>query len=87
MRKTSKFAHQPRLDTIKMIEYFIRDHSGEYSKTTLWRKLPKKVMYQTYKKALNYLEESNKITFNGKRAIWIFNPTLMKHLLKKSVEV
>ena len=87
MNKRSKFAHQPRLDTIRMIEDFVRDHSGEYSRTDLWKKLPRKVMYQTYKQILNYLEESNKITFNGRKAIWIFNPALMKHLNERSVEV
>ena len=40
--------HYPRLDTVIMVEEFIREHSGEYRKKALWENLPKKMMYQTY---------------------------------------
>lgn len=83
----SKGAHQPRLDTIRMIEDFIREHNGEYTRTELWKKLPKKTMYQTYKVAIDYLMESKKITLNGRKVIWIFEPDLLEHVLKRSVKV
>jgi len=76
--------HSPRLETIRMIEKAIEDHSGEFGKFQLWRTLPKSVMYQTYLGVLGYLEESLKIAYdrNGKIA-WIFEPDLKKY--RKSV--
>ena len=65
--------YQPKLDTIRMIEDFIKENNGEYSRTEIWKKLPKKMMYQTYKVAMDYLFESKKIVLKNKRVIWIFN--------------
>ena len=42
--------HQPRLDTVLMVEDTIRKHSGEFKKFQLWRRLPKSTMYQTFQK-------------------------------------
>ncbi len=77
-----KVLHYPRLDTILMIENFIREHSGEYTKKELWERLPKKVMYQTFCVVFDYLKDSNKIAVdkNGKVA-WIWNPELVKKYL------
>lgn len=68
-------AHNPRLDTVMMIEETIEEFSGEFGKFQLWKKLPKSVMYQTYLSVLDYLEYSNKIAYdkNGKVG-WIFSP-------------
>jgi outer membrane lipoprotein-sorting protein len=83
----AKKSHSPTLATIKMIEDFVKTHSGEYTRTEIWKSLPKGIMYQTFKKAFDYLVESNKITFNDDHAVWIFDPKLTKHLLSKSVKV
>ena len=48
--------HQPRLDTVLMIEETIKKYSGEFRKFQLWRKLPRAVMYQTFQVVLDYLE-------------------------------
>jgi len=74
----------PRLDTVLMVEEFIKNHSGEHNKKQLWEALPKKTMYQTFCTILDYLEYSNKIAFDkhGKVA-WIYNPKLMKKYLSK----
>jgi len=53
--------HYPQLDTVLMVEEFIRNHSGEYKKRSLWENLPKKMMYQTFCVIFNYLIESGKI--------------------------
>lgn len=71
--------HQPRLDTVIMVEETIQNHSGACGKFQLWRKLPKSVMYQTYLKILDYLEYSNKIAYDKEGKIgWIFSPQIYK---------
>ena len=73
----NKGGHQPRLDTVLMVENHIQKQSGDFSKYQLWRNLPKSVMYQTYLKILDYLEYSNKIAFDVKKKnVWIFNPEI-----------
>lgn len=74
--------HYPRLDTVLMVEEFIKEHSGEFKKKKLWQSLPKKVMYQTFCIIFDYLKESNKIAVDGeKRVCWIWNPELVKKYL------
>jgi hypothetical protein len=74
--------HQPKLDTIRMVEQFIEGHSGEYKKRALWEHLPKKMMYQTYCVIIDYLMESGKIAIDREGTIgWIWNPELVKKYL------
>tara|TARA_B100000315_G_C14091164_1_gene369297 strand:- start:136 stop:408 length:273 start_codon:yes stop_codon:yes gene_type:complete len=74
----------PRLDTVLMVEEFIRDHGGEYKKRSLWENLPKKMMYQTFCVVFDYLLESNKIAMDKEGKIcWIWNPKLVKKYLSK----
>ena len=75
------FARSPTLDTVLMIEQTIDQYSGEYNKTQLWKKLPKKVMWQTYLVVINYLENINKIAIDREGKIaYIWNPELAKKL-------
>lgn len=64
--------HYPRLDTILLVEETIQKTKKELSPTALHRALGGRVMYQTLKVILNYLEKSNKIIFNDKKISWIF---------------
>ena len=58
-----------------MIEESIQKYSGECGKFQLWRKLPRSVMYQTFLRALDYLEYSNKIAVDNEGKVgWIFSP-------------
>jgi hypothetical protein len=76
--------HQPRLDTVLMIEETIEKHSGECGKFQLWRKLPRSVMYQTFLRTLDYLEYSNKIAIDKEGKLgWIFNPRAYKEFIKR----
>ncbi len=78
-----KVIHQPKLDTIRMVEDFIREHSGEYKKRSLWENLPKKMMYQTYCVIIDYLLESHKIAMDREGTIgWTWNPELVKKYLE-----
>ena len=55
----------PRLDTVVMVEKFIQDNDGEFTRHQLWKRLPKKMMYQTFKVTINYLLYSRKISIDA----------------------
>jgi hypothetical protein len=72
--------HSPTLDSIKMVEAFIRGNSGEYKKTSLWKNLPRQMMYQTFMQIIDYLFESNKIAVDKTGHIcWIYNPKVVDY--------
>ena len=74
----------PRLDTVLMVESFIKETSGEFKKHSLWTHLPKKMMYQTFCVIFDYLSYSNKIAIDREGKIaWIWNPELVKKYLSK----
>ena len=83
----TKILHYPRLDTVIMVENTIKKYNGEFTRTELWKKLDKKMMYQTFKIILDYLIDSKKIIIKGDKVVWIFNPVLLEKLLENSVEV
>ena len=69
----------PTLETVKMVEKTIKKYSGEFKKTQIWEKLPRKVMWPTYLLILDYLEETNKIITSDNGVItYIWNPELAK---------
>ena len=78
-----KVLHYPQLDTVLMVEEFIKEHSGEYKKRALWEHLPKKMMYQTFQIVYDYLLESQKIARDSEGKIaWIWNPELVRKYLQ-----
>lgn len=75
MMKSSKSTRQPRLDTVIMVEEFIKENSGEHKIYQLWKILPKKMMYPTYKLILSYLLSINKIAIDSEEKIcYIWDP-------------
>ena len=79
--------YEPILSTLKMIEKAIRDRNGELTRTQLWKSLPKKTKYQTFKNGIDYLMESAKVIEKDSKLIWIFDPEMVKTLMKRSVPV
>ncbi len=74
----------PRLDTIIMAEEFIKDNSGEYKKTELFQKLPKKMMWGTFNVILKYLWDNNKIGIDkNDYVVYIWNPELAKRFINR----
>ena len=74
----------PRLDTILTLEDFIKEHDGEFKKRKLWESLPKKMMYQTFCIAFDYLLISRKISVDSEGKIgWIFYPEIVAKYLKR----
>lgn len=84
----TQILHEPKLDTIMMVEKAICEAGSYPSKMQLWRSLPRKTEYQTFKRILNYLESSNKIMIDGRAVVWIFpNNERLKKLLESSVKL
>jgi len=84
--KILRLFRSPTLETVKMVEEAIKKYSGEFKKTQIWEKLPKKVMWPTYLVILDYLEETNKIITSDKGIItYIWNPEgVRKYLMRKA---
>ncbi len=82
--QTQQILHFPRLDTILLVEDTIRKSHTELTRTALHRVLEGRVMYQTLKAILDYLEESNKITYADNKIVWIFtNEKLNKAIARE----
>ena len=71
-----------------MIEKALMKARGDFTLRELWKKLPKKVMWQTYMTTLDYLEYSGKILIDEKKhPIWIWAPKEVEKLKKKGLVV
>ena len=82
--ETNEIARSPTLQTVLMVEKFIDKNSGEYKKTELFRKLPKKVMWQTFQVVMEYLENSLRIAYDKEGYIvYIWNPEFVKRFKNK----
>lgn len=79
--------HYPQLDTVLMVEAFIKKYDGEFKKRKLWEKLPKKMMYQTFCVIIDYLLYSRKISIDAEGKIWwIYYPeSATKYYLRKDL--
>lgn len=79
MMDTENILRYPRLDTVLMVEEFIREHDGDFKKRKLWESLPKKMMYQTFCVIIDYLIYSGKISLdNDGKVGWIYYPQLVR---------
>ena len=75
----------PRLDTVLMVEEFIKEHDGEFRKKQLWEQMPKQVMYQTFSIIIDYIIVSGKISVDAEGKIgWIFYPEEAEKRLRKA---
>jgi len=85
--KQKTIMHNPTLETIKMVERTIYKHSQECGKYQLWKKLPKKVQYQTYLIILDYLSETERIILDDDGCIiWTWDPKGIEELKKKNLK-
>jgi hypothetical protein len=80
--------HSPTLESVIMVEKAIQKHSQECGKYQMWKKLPKKMMYQTFQVIISYLEESGKIIIDKDGCIiWTYNPKRIKKLISEGLIV
>ena len=71
----NEVARSPTLQTVLMVEKFIKDNSGEYKKTRLFKNLPKRVMWQTFQVIMEYLENMLRIAYDNEGyVVYIWNP-------------
>ncbi len=77
-------ARSPTLETVLMAERAIEKYSGEFNRTELWKKLPRKVMWQTYLVVLDYLQSINKIAISKEGIlVYIWSPESAKKFMNK----
>ncbi len=77
----------PRLDTLLMLEKFIKKHDGEFKKRALWENLPKKMMYQTFCIAIDYLLYSRKISVDAQCKIgFIYYPGKLSEKIRQHLK-
>ena len=82
--KKNLFVRSPTLDTVLMIERTIEKYSGEFKRTELWKRLPRKVMWQTYLIVLDYLQSVNKIGIDRVGYIvYIWSPEVAKRFANR----
>lgn len=80
--------HSPTLGSVIMVEKTIQKYSQECGKYQLWKKLPKKIMYQTFQTILDYLENSGKIMIDKDGCIiWTYNPEQIRKLISQGVKL
>lgn len=73
-----RLPYDPRLETILMVERFLASHSGQFTRYQIWKRLPRKTMYQIFQVILAYLEESNKIAVDSNGKIYWTPPKRSK---------
>jgi hypothetical protein len=80
--------HSPTLESVITVEKTIQKYSTEMGKYQIWKRLPKKMMYQTYQVILDYLENSGKILIDKDgTVIWTYNPQRIKKMIKEDLMV
>jgi hypothetical protein len=88
-KQTSKnILYNPTLGSVLMVEETIQKYSQEYGKYQIWKKLPRKIMYQTYLVILDYLASSGKIMIDKDGCIiWTWDPEGIKDLIARNLIV
>ena len=62
-----------------MVEKAIKGFDGEFTKTQLWRHLPKKMMYQTYCVVIDYLVEHHRVSIDAEGKLgWVYYPEMAR---------
>lgn len=86
--KLSQIYHWPTLKTVLTVEKAIKDADVALSIEGLKRALPTKIMDQTLRLILTYLEDRGSILIGEKGIVWTENndPRFLK-LIEKAIEV
>ena len=76
-----KSARYPNLQTVLMVEKFIKNNSMFYTKREIFNKLPKKMLWGTFKIIIDYLKETLKIMIEDNGVVsYIWNPELLERI-------
>lgn len=79
----------PNLNTVLMVENFLKDHRDMPLKISeIKKQLPKQVMHETLKVILEYLWKSGKIIYGPKGVQWIYSePEHLRKMMEDTLEV
>jgi hypothetical protein len=89
MASKTNSLHLPNMSTMLMVERTIKESDEPLKRMQLYKAIPKSMMYQTFERVLDYLENHNQIAYDNEgRIVWVAvdNPKL-KALLKSGVEL
>ena len=88
-KEDHKIKRYPNLNTVLMVEEFLKKHRDmPISISELRKKLPKQVMHQTLKLILEYLWRSGKIIYGPKGIQWIYSePEHLKKMINEGLEI
>ena len=76
-----KSARYPNLQTVFMVEKFIKDNSMFYTRREIFNELPKKMLWGTFRIIIDYLEETLKIIVDDEGIVsYIWNPELLERI-------
>ena len=76
-----KSARYPNLQTVLMVEKFVKDNSMFHTRREIFNELPKKMLWGTYKIIIDYLEETLKIMVDDDGIVsYIWNPDLLNKI-------
>jgi len=70
-----------------MVEDAIKNSEDDLTLTQLWKSLPRKVMYQTFKVIITYLLDSGKIMIHKGLIIWTYNPERIADLERRGLVI
>lgn len=88
-REDHKIKRYPNLNTVLMVEDFLKKHKSFPVKIAdLKKQLPRKVMHQTIMVILEYLWISGKIIYGPRGVQWIYSePQHLKKMFENALEV
>jgi hypothetical protein len=75
-----KSARYPNLQTVLMVENFIKENSMIYTKREIFNNLPKQMLWGTFKIIMDYLEETKIMVDNEGIVSYIWNPKLLEKI-------
>ena len=80
-RTILKSARYPNLQTVLMVDAFIKENSMYYTKRELFDRLPKKMMWGTFRIIMDYLEETCRILTDKDGAVsYIWDPDFIEKI-------
>lgn len=88
-KEESQTKRYPNLNTVLMVENFLKEHRDMPIKISdLKKQLPKQIMHQTLKVILEYLWKSGKIIYGPRGVQWIYSePQHLRKMLRDTLEI
>lgn len=89
IERTDKVRRYPNLNTVLMVENFLKENREKPLKIAeIKKELPKQMMHQTLMIIFEYLWRSGKIIYGPKGIQWIYSePEHLKKMFENTIEV